>query len=260
MLYFDTHAHYDWNEFDNDRIELFEKFNKNLSGLVNIGINIESSKKVIEYSEKYKYMFFSIGIHPMEVEKENSIKLIEQLIKTEIKKPASKLVAIGETGLDYHFNYPIEKQKEYFINQINLANKYNLPIIIHSRDSQEDVKKILTENPVTKSGIMHCYSGTTEMSKDFINMGYYLGVGGPITRYVDIQKTVKITPIEKIVIETDSPVLPPEPFEKHSRNNSLYLSYIVKKIAEIKELSEEDVIKYTTNNACKIYGIKQLNF
>ena len=129
-----------------------------------------------------------------------------------------KLIAIGETGLDYHFNYSVELQKKYFLEQIKLANKYELPIIIHSRESQEDVYKILKENVVKKAGIMHCYSGTPEMSKKFIEMGYYLGVGGPVTRYKDVEETVRITSIDKIVIETDSPVLPPEPFEKHSRN------------------------------------------
>ena len=257
MLYFDTHAHYDWEKFDVDRSELFDKFKKSLCGLVNIGINLESAKKVKEYADEYKYMYYSIGIHPMEVEKENSLDLIEKIFENELKNKNSKLVAIGETGLDYHFNYPVELQKKYFIEQIRLANKYELPIIIHSRESQKDVEKILRENVVKKAGIMHCYSGTPEMSKKFVEMGYYLGVGGPVTRYKDVQEMVKITPIDKIVIETDSPVLPPEPFEKHSRNNSLYLKYIVKKIAEIKGVSEEDVIKNTTQNAYKVYGIKK---
>ena len=255
MLYFDTHAHYDWKEFDKDRNELFEEFKRELCGLVNIGINVESANKVIEYAKEYSYMYYSIGIHPMEIEKEISINSIEQIIKNELENKSSKLVAIGETGLNYHFDYPIELQKKYFIEQIKLANKYSLPIIIHSRESQEDVEKILRENPVIKTGIMHCYSGTPEMSKKFVEMGYYLGIGGPVTRYKDIQETVRITPIDKIVIETDSPVLPPEPFEKHSRNNSLYLKYIVNKIAEIKEMTEEDVIRITTKNAYKVYGI-----
>ncbi len=258
MLYFDTHTHYDWEEFDVDRSELFDKFKQSLCGLVNIGINLESAKEIKEYADKYQYMYYSIGIHPMEVEKENSLDLIEQTFENELKNKNSKLVAIGETGLDYHFNYPVELQKKYFIEQIRLANKYELPIIIHSRESQEDVERILRENVVKKAGIMHCYSGTPEMSKKFIEMGYYLGVGGPVTRYKDVQETVRITPIDKIVIETDSPVLPPEPFEKHSRNNSLYLKYIINKIAEIKGLSEEDVIKNTTQNAYKLYGIKKL--
>ena len=257
MLYFDTHAHYDWEKFDVDRSELFDKFKKSLCGLVNIGINLESAKKVKEYADEYQYMYYSIGIHPMEVEKENSLDLIEKIFENELKNRNSKLVAIGETGLDYHFNYPVELQKKYFIEQIRLANKYELPIIIHSRESQKDVEKILRENVVKKAGIMHCYSGTPEMSKKFVEMGYYLGVGGPVTRYKDVQEMVKITPIDKIVIETDSPVLPPEPFEKHSRNNSLYLKYIVKKIAEIKGVSEEYVIKNTTQNAYKVYGIKK---
>lgn len=255
MLYFDTHAHYDWEEFDVDRSELFDKFKESLCGLVNIGINIESAKKVKEYSNKYQYMYYSIGIHPMEVEKEISLSQIEKIFEDELKNKDSKLVAIGETGLDYHFNYPVELQKKYFIEQIRLANKYELPIIIHSRESQEDVEKILRENVVKKAGIMHCYSGTPEMSKKFVEMGYYLGVGGPVTRYKDVQETVRITPIDRIVIETDSPVLPPEPFEKHSRNNSLYLDYIVKKIAEIKGVTEEEVIKKTTDNAYKVYGM-----
>ena len=260
MLYFDTHAHYDWKDFDIDRKELFKKFENNLCGLVNIGINIESANKVIEYSKEYSYMYYSVGIHPMEVEKNISITSIEQLIKSQIYSSKSKLVAIGETGLDYHFDYPVELQKKYFIEQIKLANKYNLPIIIHSRESQEDVEKILKEYRVNKAGIMHCYSGTPEMSKKFVEMGYYLGVGGPVTRYKDVQETVRITPIDKIVIETDSPVLPPEPFEKHSRNNSLYLKYIVNKIADIKKMSEEDVVKYTTQNACKVYDIKNIKY
>ena len=258
MLYFDTHTHYDWKDFDNDRKELFDKFEDSLCGLVNVGINIESAQKVIEYSKKYSYMYYSLGIHPMEVKKRIPLSKLEQIIEKELKNENVKLVAIGETGLDYHFDYPIELQKEYFIGQIKLANKYNLPIIIHSRESQEDVRKILSEYKVAKRGIMHCYSGTAEMSKKFIDMGYYLGVGGPVTRYKDVQETVKITPMDKIVIETDSPVLPPKPFEKHSRNNSLYLKYVVEKIAQIKGIPERKVIELTTQNANYIYGINTI--
>lgn len=256
MLYFDTHAHYDWKEFNEDREILFKEFENNLCGIVNVGINSESINKVSEYAKKYSFMYFSIGIHPMEVEKNIQIQNIEEIIKKEKESNNTKLVAIGETGLDYHFDYPKDLQEKYFIEQIKLANKYDLPIIIHSRESQEDVERILQENPVKKAGIMHCYSGSAEMSKKFIEMGYYIGVGGPVTRYKDVQETVKITTIERIVIETDAPVLPPEPFEKHARNNSLYLKYIVSKIAELKNMSKEDVIKYTTQNAYKIYGIE----
>lgn len=253
MLYFDTHAHYDWKEFDEDREKLFEEFENNLCGIVNVGINCESINKVIEYAKKYSFIYYSIGVHPMEVEKGIKIQAIEETIIKE--KNNDKLVAIGETGLDYHFDYSKDLQEMYFIEQINLANKYDLPIIIHSRESQKDVERILKEHSVKKAGIMHCYSGTAEMSKKFLEMGYYIGVGGPVTRYKDVQETVRITPIDRIVIETDSPVLPPEPFEKHARNNSLYLKYIVSKIAELKNMSEEDVIRYTTQNAYKIYGI-----
>lgn len=253
MLYFDTHAHYDWKEFDKDRDILFDKFKEKICGIVNVGINYESSKKVIKYSEEHPFMYCSIGIHPMEVEKEIDIKSIEELIKENIDN--NKLVAIGETGLDYHFNYQKDLQEKYFIEQIKLANKFNFPMIIHSRESHGDVYKILRKYPVNKNGIMHCYSGSLEMLKKFINLGYYIGVGGPVTKYQNIQEIVKNIPIDKIVIETDSPVLPPKPFNKNIRNNSLYLEYIIKQIAIIKNLSIEQVIKYTNENACMIYEI-----
>jgi hydrolase, tatD family len=253
MLYFDTHAHYDWEEFDKDREKLFEKFSKELSGIVNIGINYESSKKVIDYSKNNEIMYFSIGIHPMEASKNVDINKIEDLIKENIN---NKLVAIGETGLDYHFDYPRDLQNKYFIEQIKLANKYNLPIIIHSRESHDDVLKILTENKVNNAGIMHCYSGSPNMVEKFLNLGFYIGVGGPVTRYEDIQESVRRTPMDRIVLETDSPVLPPVQFEKHSRNNSLYLPYVISLIAKIKHISEEDIIKITNENAYKIYKIK----
>jgi TatD DNase family protein len=109
--------------------------------------------------------------------------------------------------------------------------------------------------PVNRKGIMHCYSGAADKVNRFIDLGYYIGVGGPITRYEEVQKAVMNTPIDRIVIETDAPVLPPLPYEKHERNNSMYLKYVVNKIAEIKNISEQDVINYTTQNACKVYGI-----
>lgn len=254
MLYFDTHAHYDWKEFEEDRAELFENFKSKLCAIVNVGMNPESLDKVIEYSEKYNFMYFSAGVHPMEVEKNIDIGFIE---RKAIELPKNnKLVAIGETGLDYHFDYPKDLQKKYFIDQIKIANKLELPIIIHAREAHDDVYKILESNLVKKGGIMHCYSGKPDMAKSFVDLGFYLGIGGPVTRYEDIQETVRITPLENLVIETDAPVLPPKPFEKTERNTSLYLEYVVNKIAEIKGISAEDVIRATTENACKIYNLE----
>lgn len=159
--------------------------------------------------------------------------------------------------MDYHFDYPVELQKKYFIEQINLANKYDLPIIIHSRESHDEVEKILKENIVKKGGIMHCYSGPSEIVKNFLDLGFYIGVGGPVTRYEEVQESVKKVPLDKIVIETDSPVLPPLPFGKHERNESSYLKYIIDKIAEIKQTSSEKIISVTTENAYKVYGISK---
>ena len=183
----------------------------------------------------------------------SSIKAIEELRKNGYKvalatgRDINSIRGIKDLDISVFDAYVLNNGAAIYDNTLRCIKDF--PFL------REDVEKILRENPVIKTGIMHCYSGTPEMSKKFVEMGYYLGIGGPVTRYKDIQETVRITPIDKIVIETDSPVLPPEPFEKHSRNNSLYLKYIVNKIAEIKEMTEEDVIRITTKNAYKVYGI-----
>lgn len=248
---FDTHTHYDWKEFDKDREELFNELKIDFSGIVNIGINIESIRRVKEYSEKYKNMYYSIGVHPLEVMKDIKIKDLEN----EIKNANSKLVAIGETGLDYYIDLSKEVQKEYFLRQIELANKYDLPIIIHAREAHSDVLKILTENRVKKGGIMHCYSGTENMVDKFIKLGFYIGIGGTITKSEKMQNVVRRISIDNIVLETDSPVLPPLPYKKTDRNDSRLIKYVISKIAEIKGISEEKVIEITTKNAKKIYNI-----
>ena len=190
----------------------------------------------------------------MEVEKNIPINLIEDMIQKEIHN--KKLIAIGETGLDYHFDYSRKLQEEYFKKQIMLANKFKLPIIIHARESHNDVKNILDQHPVEYGGIMHCYSGEPYMAKDFIDMGFYLGIGGTITKSEKMQKTVEITSLDNIVLETDAPVLPPLPLSKNARNESSYLKYVIKKIAEIKNVSDDIVIEKTTQNALKIYRIQ----
>lgn len=257
MKFFDTHAHYDWKEFDEDRQELFVKLKEVLCGLVNIGINIESIKKVERFAKENDFMFFSVGVHPLEVEKQIDLNKIEEIAFESKKQKDSKLVAIGETGLDYHFDISRDLQEKYFLKQIELANKLELPIVVHSRESHEDVLKILKNNPVKKGGIMHCYSGNFELAQKFVDLGFYLGIGGPVTKNKTVQEVVRKMPLEKLVVETDAPVLPPLPFEKTDRNDSLKLGIIVEKIAEIKNVSVEEVSKITTANAKKIYGMER---
>ncbi|MEG2310575.1 MAG: TatD family hydrolase [Clostridia bacterium] len=174
MLLIDTHAHYDFKEFDEDRKEVFEKLKTKVEKVVNIGINLKSCLDSIQYSKLYDYFYVAIGIHPQEVQNMYNLDDIENVY---IDNGGNKIVAIGETGLDYHFDYPKELQKEYFIKHINLANKLNLPIIIHARDSHEDVLEILKFHKVNKNGIMHCYSGNPIILEEFIKLGYYISFG-----------------------------------------------------------------------------------
>lgn len=174
MLFFDTHAHYDFKEFKNDRDDIFEKLKISVDKVVNIGINPSSCEESIKYSKDFDFFYAAIGIHPQEVEKNYTIKQIEDIY---LKNNGEKIVAIGETGLDYHFQFPKDLQKKYFIEHINLANKLNLPIIIHARDSHRHVLDILKNNQVSKNGIMHCYSGNSEILEEFIKLGYYISFG-----------------------------------------------------------------------------------
>ena len=258
-MIFETHAHYDDEKFDTDRVELLSSMKEaGIGHVINVGANMKGTRESIHLAHEYDFIFAAAGVHP-----DDAPRMTEADIE-ELRKYGAdpKVVAIGEIGPDYYWEKDPairEKQIYWWKRQMDLALELDLPVIIHSRDAAEITMEVMKEY-ATKGirAVIHCYSYSAEMAKEFVKMGYYIGVGGPVTRYKDVQETVKITPINKIVIETDSPVLPPEPFEKHSRNNSLYLKYIVNKIAEIKGLSEDEVVRYTTENACKIYGIKNI--
>ena len=245
-IYFDTHTHYDWEEFDNDREALLTKLGSTTL-IVNIGCNIQSCKESIAYSKKYKNMFHSLGIHPMNVENKEKLEIIENLIN-------DKTVAIGETGLDLKFPN-LTLQKEYFLKHIDLANKYNLPIIIHCRKMHNEVYEILKENKVLKKGIMHCYSGDKEHVKKFLGLGYYFGFDGPITKSNKYDEIIEMIPIDKIVVETDAPLMVPAPLQE-TRSDSSMLNLIIKKISEIKKTDYETVKKQVFINALNIYNIK----
>ncbi|WP_297405866.1 TatD family hydrolase [uncultured Cetobacterium sp.] len=252
MKLVDTHCHLDNEKFNEDREELIEKIENELEFCVNIGYDLESSKKTVGYTKKYKKIYGAIGIHPVDITgySDELEKELEELAKNE------KIVAIGEIGLDYHWmTEPKDVQKDGFRRQINLAEKLNLPIVVHSRDAMEDTIEILKEFPNIK-GIIHCYPGSTE-SAEILIKNFYLGIGGTLTfkNSKKLVNVVKNIPLERLVIETDCPYLTPEPF-RGKRNEPLYVKYVAEKIAEIKEISIEEVIEVTTENARKVYGIR----
>lgn len=251
MKLVDTHCHLDNEKFNEDREDIIKRIDEELEFCVNIGYDLESSEKTVEYTKKYRNIYGVVGVHPVDItgyndEIENKI---EELAKNK------KVVAIGEIGLDYHWmTEPKETQQDGFRKQIKLAEKLDLPIVVHSRDAMEDTIKILQEFPNVK-GVIHCYPGSLE-SAEILVKNYYLGIGGTLTfkNSKKLVNVVKNVPLEKLVIETDCPYLTPEPF-RGKRNEPLYVQYVAEKIAELKEIPLERVIEVTTNNAKKLYGI-----
>ncbi|MBQ7667813.1 MAG: TatD family hydrolase [Clostridia bacterium] len=253
MEYFDSHAHYDDAKFDIDRDEILSIMQQNsVSNIINAGTNIKTSKISIELANKYDFIYAAIGIHPENVFENESVDDIKALYS-----PNKKIVAIGEIGLDYYYDTSNKDiQKKYFVSQLNLANELNLPVIIHDRDAHGDTLDILKNTPLDKKGVLHCYSGSLESAKIILNLGFYLGFGGTLTfnNAKSVPEVLKYAPLDRILIETDSPYLAPNPY-RGKRNNSMYLKYVVEKIAELKNISEEEISEITKNNAKKLFGI-----
>ena len=238
-------------KFDEDRLDVIDRIKGNLEFCVNIGYDLTSSKKSLELAQKYDFIYAVIGVHPIDIAEydEEIEKELELLAKD------SKVVAIGEIGLDYHWmTEPKEIQQERFRRQLELAKRLNKPVVIHTRDAMEDTVNILKEYP-NITGVIHCYPGSLETAKQLVDR-FYLGIGGTLTfkNSKKIVEVVKNIPLDRIVIETDCPYLTPEPF-RGKRNEPIYVEYIAKKIAEIKEITVEDVAKITTENAEKLYRI-----
>lgn len=251
MKLVDTHCHLDNEKFDEDRLEVIERIKENLEFCVNIGYDLASSKKSLELAKEYDFIYAVIGVHPIDIA-EYSEEVEKEL---EILGKNPKVVAIGEIGLDYHWmTEPKEVQEERFKRQLELAERLNKPVVIHTRDAMEDTVNILKEYP-NITGVIHCYPGSLETAKQLVDR-FYLGIGGTLT-FKNSKKAVEVVkdiPLDRIVIETDCPYLTPEPF-RGKRNEPIYVEYVAKKIAEIKEISVEDVTKVTTENAKKLYRI-----
>ena len=248
-MYFDTHAHYDDEAFDEDRYELIEEMHKNGDdNIINIATDMESCKTTMALAQKYDYIYAAVGVHPHEVKdmKKEDINKITEYCKYD------KIVAVGEIGLDFHYDCDKELQKVVFRKQLELAEKYNKPVIIHSRDCIQETYDILTEYHV--KGIMHCYSGSVEMAVKFNKIGFYIGVGG-ISTFKNASKIVSVIkkiPLEYILLETDSPYLTPEPFRGHV-NEPANISIIFKKICDIKGLDYQEGERVLYRNLVSLF-------
>ncbi len=258
MELFDSHAHYDDSHFDNERDTLIEKmYKEGVTTIVSAGYSLEGTKRNLELSKKYTFIYTTAGISPNDLKEnwKNDIEEIEKIINDNLQ--SGKILAVGEIGFDYHYDIDKKIQYEAFSKQIDIANKYDLPIVIHTRDAVMDTLKMLKEKEVKNRGIFHCCPLNRELVKEALKLGFYISMAGPITfkNSKNANEIIEIVPIEKILIETDSPYLAPEPV-RGTTNNSINLKYIVKKIASVKEMTEEEIARITYENAERIFRIK----
>ena len=253
-MIFDTHAHYDDDAFNEDREQLLADLpGQGIARVVDVGASLASCRKVLELMEQYDYIYGAIGVHPSETAEltEESYSWLKEQCQKE------KCLAVGEIGLDYYWDHEShDLQKEWFIRQLELARKHNLPVLIHSREAAADTMEIMKGHAQGLNGVIHCYSYSKEMAKEYVKMGFYIGIGGVVTfkNAKKVKETVAEIPLTSIVLETDCPYLAPEPF-RGKRNQSAYIQYVAEKIAEIKEISYEEVVAQTEKNARAMYGL-----
>ena len=254
-MIFDTHSHYDDEVFDDDREGLLKGLEeKGVGNVVTVGADIATSQKAIDLTETYEHVYAAIGVHPNEAGgmEEKDIQWLREHSSEE------KVVAIGEIGLDYYWKEPEpELQKIWFQEQIALAREVKLPIIFHSREAAEDTMRIIQDTKAYEcGGVIHCYSYSKELAKEYVKMGYFIGVGGVVTfkNGRKLKETVEAIPMEHIVLETDCPYLAPEP-NRGKRNDSSNLVYVAEEIARLKGMTAEEVIEITEKNARRLYRL-----
>ena len=250
---FDTHAHLDDRKFNHDREEVINSLKENgITTLVNAASDLKSSKDAIALANKYDFIYASAGVHPHETKNmsDKTIGEIEKLLLSE-----SKCVALGEIGLDYYYDLSErDTQLYWFDKQMQLAEKHSIPVIIHDRDAHEDCLNIIKKYNV--QGVFHCFSGSKEMAKELVNLGWFISFTGVLTfknarRAIEAAQAIDIN---KIFIETDCPYMAPEPF-RGNRNEPKYVRYVCEKLAEIKKMYIDEVEKITEINAKKFFGI-----
>ena len=255
-MIFDTHAHYDDEAFDEDRDEVLTSLRKRGVGtVVNVGASMEGSRRSVSLSEEYEFVYSAVGVHPDEVGELREEDM--EWMREQLQKP--KVVAVGEIGLDYYWDKEgHDLQKKWFLRQLKLAKELKKPVIIHSREAAADTMELLKANYHGEMPmVMHCYSYSMEMAREYRKMGLYLGIGGVLTfkNAKKLKETVLESPMEYLLLETDCPYLAPVP-NRGKRNDSGMLKYVVQELAALKEITPEEVIRITEENARRFYGIQ----
>ncbi len=259
MEFLDSHAHLDDDAFEGDREQVILEIKKaGITKVISAGYSLEGSKKAIELSKKYDFIMATCGISPNDIPQteEELWKVLEQI--EDLVKNNDKVLAIGEIGLDYHWNKEnIDLQKLAFVTQIKMANELGKPIVIHTREAVMDTITILKENKVENKGVFHCCPLNRELVKEALQLGFYISFAGPVTfkNSKNANEIIQMVPLDKILIETDSPYLSPEPF-RGKRNDSRNVKLVAQKIADVKNITLEEVANITFANAKKIFQIK----
>lgn len=257
-MIFETHAHYDDDWFDEDRDELLAGMQAaGIGRIVNIAADLSSVKTGIGLADRYSFIYAAAGVHPSDADQLNEENF--QWLREQTKHP--KVVAVGEIGLDYYWKKEPEErenQRYWFRRQLNLAREEKLPVVIHSREAAKDTLDIAKDEKMGDiGGVIHCFSYSVEMAREYLDMGMYLGIGGVVT-YKNgrtLKEVVAYAPLDRLVLETDSPYLTPVP-NRGKRNSSLNLPYVVSAIAEIKGITPEEVMDITWKNGCKLYRLE----
>jgi len=245
--FFDTHAHYDDAKFDQDREKLLSDLPKQgISNVINAGACIKSSHASVKLAETYDYFYATVGVHPHNAAEVTDFEILRDLCKNK------KVVAIGEIGLDYHYDHsPRDIQRHSFAKQLNLAKELNMPVVIHSREAAADTMAIIKESAL-KNGVLHCYSGHLPMALEYIEMGFYISISGVVT-YKNAEKTREVAagiPLDRLLIETDAPYLSPI---RGKRNDSTNLHIIAEAIANARGIKKEEVAETSSQNARKLF-------
>lgn len=258
-MIFDTHAHYDDEAFNDDRKALLESLPSNgIGAVMNVSANLKSCGASLALAKEYPWMYTSIGVHPSDSAEldETSVRWMADLCRAEENR--EKIRAIGEIGLDYYWEEPDhEIQKTWFVRQLDLAKELSLPVIIHSRDAAKDTLDIMKAQKAGDiGGVIHCFSYGKEMAREYLNMGFFLGIGGVLT-FKNARKLIEVAeyaPLESIVLETDCPYLAPVP-NRGKRNSSLNLVYVAELLAQLKGVSRETVEQVTWENGMRLYRL-----
>ncbi|MBE5039972.1 TatD family hydrolase [Ructibacterium gallinarum] len=255
-MLFDTHAHYDDARFDEDREQVIASLaDCGVGYVMNIGADMETSRRAVDLADRYDFFYASVGVHPSDVENLTQQDM-ETLKRMAMENP--KVRAIGEIGLDYHYDTPEpEVQKKWLIRQLQLAQELDMPVVIHDRESKGQCIEILRQMKISK-GVMHCFSGSAQTAKELVKMGFMISFTGVLT-FKNARKAVEAcaaVPIDRLMIETDCPYMAPEP-HRGERNYSGYVKYVAQKMAEIKGVSYEEMVRITTENALRFYRIEK---